>query len=104
MLRLVPPRSILTVGVVPSLLLLFLLALAEMPGGRVLAAAAAEGPPAAPSVLDGLSPAAQQYLIGVVCFAVFAVAVVLGVGALVGVDYSDDTLLMVEVPETVVDK
>ncbi|KEG12335.1 hypothetical protein DQ04_01791070 [Trypanosoma grayi] len=60
--------------------------------------------PVAPNLLEPMDPTSQQYLIGVVSFFVFIVAAFLGVRALMNVDYSDDTLLMVEVAETANDK
>ncbi|KAK7195670.1 hypothetical protein NESM_000496800 [Novymonas esmeraldas] len=53
----------------------------------------------APDPTVGLSSKNQEYLIGVVSFAVVAVAGVMGVASMVRIDYDDDTLLMVEVPE-----
>ncbi|EAN95098.1 hypothetical protein C3747_2g1502c [Trypanosoma cruzi] len=60
--------------------------------------------PVAPDVLAPMSPSSQCYLIGVVSFFVFALAALLGVRALMEIDYSDDTLLMVEVAESVDEK
>lgn len=41
----------------------------------------------------------QQYLTGVISTAVVGIAAFFGIKALMDIDYSDDTLLMVEVPE-----
>ncbi|ESL06002.1 hypothetical protein TRSC58_06331 [Trypanosoma rangeli SC58] len=60
--------------------------------------------PVAPDLLTPLSPSSQYYLIGVISFFVVALATFLGVSALVNIDYSDDTLLMVEVAETMEEK
>jgi hypothetical protein len=41
----------------------------------------------------------QEYLIAVVSFAIVIIAGIMGVMSMVNIDYDDDTLLMVEVPE-----
>ncbi|CAJ1007564.1 hypothetical protein Q4I28_002877 [Leishmania naiffi] len=53
---------------------------------------------AAPDPTVGLSSKDQEYLIRVISFIVVAVALVMGIAAMVKIDYDDDTLLMVEVP------
>lgn len=55
----------------------------------------------APAVTVGMSSKNQEYLIGVVSFAVVVVAGIMGVASMVNIDYDDDTLLMDEVPEDV---
>ena len=51
----------------------------------------------APSLLADLSTQSQSYLIGVCSFALFIGAGVLAVCALMNIDYSEDTLLTVDV-------
>lgn len=53
----------------------------------------------APPVATGLSQKNQDYLIGVISFAVVAVATVMAVSSMMNINYDNDTLLMVEVPE-----
>lgn len=53
----------------------------------------------APGPTERLSVRNQEYLIGVVSFIVVIIAGIMGVMSMVNIDYDDDTLLMVEVPE-----
>ncbi|KPI90081.1 hypothetical protein ABL78_0834 [Leptomonas seymouri] len=53
----------------------------------------------APGPTESLSVRNQEYLIGVVSFIIVILAGVMGVMSMVNIDYDDDTLLMVEVPE-----
>ncbi|CAG9572748.1 conserved hypothetical protein [Leishmania major strain Friedlin] len=52
----------------------------------------------APHPTVGLSSKDEEYLIGVVSFAVVVAACFMGIASMVKIDYDDDTLLMVEVP------
>lgn len=53
----------------------------------------------APGPTERLSVRNQEYLIGVVSFAIVIIAGIMGVMSMVNINYDDDTLLMVEVPE-----
>ncbi|KPA82689.1 hypothetical protein ABB37_02512 [Leptomonas pyrrhocoris] len=53
----------------------------------------------APGPTERLSVRNQEYLIGVVSFVIVILAGIMGVMAMVNINYDDDTLLMVEVPE-----
>jgi hypothetical protein len=53
----------------------------------------------APGPTEGLTVRNQEYLIAVVSFAIVIIAGIMGVMSMVNIDYDDDTLLMVEVPE-----
>ncbi|CBH16766.1 hypothetical protein, conserved [Trypanosoma brucei gambiense DAL972] len=57
--------------------------------------------PVAPSPIEPMSSESRQYLIGIFSALFVSVAVILAVRALMMVDYSNDTLLMVEMPEPV---
>lgn len=53
----------------------------------------------APRLHETMSRRNQEYLIGVVSFLLVTLAAVLGIGFMMNINYDDDTLLMVEVPE-----
>lgn len=56
----------------------------------------------APGVTQTMPAENQQYLIGVISTAFVGVAAYMGVKALMDINYDDDSLLMVEVPEEVI--
>lgn len=66
-------------------------------GGRVLASGSTTY--VAPGVTESMPVENQQYLIGVISTAFVGIAAFFGIKALMDINYSDDTLLMVEVPE-----
>lgn len=53
----------------------------------------------APAATEGISVRNQEYLIGVTSTVVVILAVVAAVVSMTSINYDDDTLLMVEVPE-----
>ncbi|KAG8347488.1 hypothetical protein ERJ75_000956400 [Trypanosoma vivax] len=53
----------------------------------------------APSPLEPMPARSQQYLLGILSFLFVSVAAVLGVRAMMNINYDDDSLLMVEIPE-----
>ncbi|CCW60793.1 unnamed protein product [Phytomonas sp. EM1] len=53
----------------------------------------------APNSTDGLSVKNQNYLIGVCSMVLLLIACYMAVVSLVSIDYSNDALLMVEVPD-----
>lgn len=53
----------------------------------------------APGPAESMPAENQQYLIGVISTLFVGVAAFLGIKALMDINYDDDTLLMVEVPE-----
>lgn len=61
--------------------------------------AAASSVYVAPEITETMPVENQQYLIGVISTAVVGIAAFFGIKSLMDIDYSDDTLLMVEVPE-----
>lgn len=65
----------------------------------IQSAAAASTTYVATGPTERLSVRNQEYLIGVVSFAIVILAGIMGVMSMVNIDYDDDTLLMVEVPE-----
>lgn len=54
----------------------------------------------APGLTDSLSTASQSYLIGITSTFLFLVCAVMAVMALMGIDYSNDSLLTVDVEPT----
>lgn len=52
-----------------------------------------------PTIEDGMSTKNEQYLIGVISTFFVVLATYLAVKSMVDINYDDDTLLMVEVPE-----
>lgn len=51
----------------------------------------------APGLTDTLASSSQSYLIGVISFILFSTCIVMAVGSLMGIDYSGDSLLTVDV-------
>lgn len=51
----------------------------------------------APGLTETLASSSQSYLIGVISFVLFTVCIVLAVTSLTGIDYSNDSLLTVDV-------
>lgn len=74
------------------------------PPATTTAAAAASGIYTAPGLTESLSANNQSYVIGVISFVLFAVCTILAVTSLTSVDYSNDTLLTVDVDSTVAEE
>ncbi|CUF74402.1 membrane-associated protein, putative [Bodo saltans] len=55
----------------------------------------------APALTDSLSASSQAYLIGISSTFLFLVCAFMAVSALTGIDYSNDSLLVVDVEPTV---
>lgn len=53
----------------------------------------------APPPGEGLNAKNQNYLIGIISFAVVVIATIMAVTSMMNINYDDDTLLMVEVPD-----
>jgi hypothetical protein len=64
------------------------------------AAVAQAAQPTTPSVLNGLTQDQQSYQIGVWCFLILLFVSVLGFGTVATIDYSEDTLLLVDTSAT----